>query len=66
MRAAVERLNVRWVILGTGGYPQDAPRPAGLTGLDELPFLRLVYRNDAAALYELRIESPVNTTTTSG
>ncbi|WP_116049032.1 DUF6541 family protein [Amycolatopsis palatopharyngis] len=66
VRAAVERLNVRWVILGTGGYPQDAPRPAGLTGLDELPFLRLVYRNDAAALYELRIESPVNTTTTSG
>ncbi|SFB02051.1 hypothetical protein SAMN05216266_103325 [Amycolatopsis marina] len=66
VRATVEELNVRWVIVGTGGYPQDAPKPPGLTGLDELPFLDLVYRNRDAALYELRAEDRVNTGTTSG
>lgn len=62
VRATVADLNVRWVIVGTGGYPKDAPRPPGLTGLDKLPFLHLVYRNDEAALYELRTESTVNST----
>ncbi|MEU6641333.1 DUF6541 family protein [Saccharomonospora sp. NPDC046836] len=53
VRAAVRRLNVRWVILGQHGYPANAPRATGLIGLDQLPFLELVYRNADAAVYRL-------------
>ncbi|QWF80212.1 DUF6541 family protein [Amycolatopsis sp. CA-230715] len=53
VRDAVRRLNVRWVILGSGGYPAHAPRPAGLTDLDRLPFLHEVYRNEVSVIYRL-------------
>lgn len=53
VRAAVERLNIRWVILGHGGYPATAVRPPGLRDLDGLPFLRVRYRNADAVVYQL-------------
>ncbi|RSM66152.1 hypothetical protein DMH03_03235 [Amycolatopsis sp. WAC 01376] len=53
VRAAVARLNVRWVILGQYGYPTGAPRQAGLRDLDGLNFLTEVYRNSDAVVYRL-------------
>ncbi|UQS21968.1 copper-transporting ATPase [Amycolatopsis thermalba] len=53
VRDAVARLNIRWVILGHGGYPRTAVRPAGLRDLDGLPFLRVAYRNADAVVYQL-------------
>ncbi|HEY3707835.1 MAG TPA: DUF6541 family protein [Amycolatopsis sp.] len=55
VRAAVTRLNVHWVILGRPAAP---PAPAyqseGLIGLDGLPFLQAVYRNEDAVIYRLK------------
>ncbi|WP_158888536.1 DUF6541 family protein [Amycolatopsis anabasis] len=56
VRDAVRRLNVRWVIVGRGGYPAHHPRQEGLIGLDTLPFLELVYRNADASVYRLKPE----------
>lgn len=54
VRAAVARLNVHWVILGRPAAP---PKPAyaneGLIGLDGLPFLKEVYRNEDAVIYHV-------------
>ncbi|WP_033292120.1 DUF6541 family protein [Amycolatopsis jejuensis] len=54
VRAAVERLNIHWVILGR---PTDPPKPAyageGLIDLAGQPFLHEVYRNDDAVIYQL-------------
>lgn len=53
VRAAVRRLNVRWVILGHYGYPAGASRQAGLRDLDGLTFVTEVYRNPDAVIYRL-------------
>ncbi|MDV6012369.1 hypothetical protein F8178_07740 [Haloechinothrix sp. LS1_15] len=56
VRAAVAELDIRWVIVGTHGHlglPPGDHRQPGLTGLDELPFLESVFRNEAATLYEI-------------
>ncbi|TNC27430.1 DUF6541 family protein [Amycolatopsis alkalitolerans] len=52
VRATVARLNIRWVILGRGGFP-TGPHPPGLLNLDGLPFLRVAYRNADATVYQL-------------
>jgi hypothetical protein len=52
VRETVARLNIRWVILGRGGFP-DGPHPPGLLNLDGLPFLRVAYRNANATVYQL-------------
>jgi hypothetical protein len=53
VRDTVARLNIRWVILGHGGFPHDAPHPPGLVNLNGLPFLRLVYANANASVYQI-------------
>ncbi|NIH83080.1 DUF6541 family protein [Amycolatopsis viridis] len=53
VREAVQRLHIRWVIVGHGGYPRGAERPPGLRDLDGLPFLTVAYRNADAVVYEL-------------
>lgn len=56
VRELVERMNVRWVIVGRGGYPRYADgsdRAPGLRDLDGLPFLRLAYRNADASVYRI-------------
>lgn len=50
----VRRMHIRWVILGRGGFPHDAPREPGLVNLDGLPFLRVAYRNAGAVVYRLQ------------
>lgn len=59
VRETVQRMNIRWVITGRGGYPRGAPRPQGLKHLDRMPFLELVYRNADASLYRLAPGSAV-------
>lgn len=53
VRAAVERLNVRWVIVGKHGFIRDKVRAPGLVGYDDLQFLTKVYENPGAAIYRL-------------
>ncbi|SFQ44380.1 hypothetical protein SAMN05421810_107211 [Amycolatopsis arida] len=53
VRAAVERLNVRHVLLGSGSIRPDVPRSPGLRDLDGLPFLEQAYRNRDAVIYTL-------------
>lgn len=52
VRDTVARLNIRWIILGRGGFP-DGPHPPGLLNLDGLPFLRVAYHNANATVYQL-------------
>ncbi len=54
VRAAVERLGVRHVLLGSGAITPDIPRAPGLRDLDGLPFLDAVFRNSDAVIYALR------------
>lgn len=53
VREVVRGMRIRWVILGRGGFPHDAPREPGLVNLDGLPFLRVAYRNADAVVYQL-------------
>ncbi|MGH3519290.1 MAG: DUF6541 family protein [Haloechinothrix sp.] len=56
VRDVVERMNVRWVIVGQYGYPRypdGSDRAPGLRDLDGMPFLELVYRNPDASLYRI-------------
>lgn len=53
VRAAAERLNVRWLIIGKTGFIRDFPRRQGLVGYEQLPFLTLVYDNPGAAIYRV-------------
>lgn len=53
VRAAVERLNVRWVIVGKSGFIRDLPRAPGLAGHTDLPFLTPVYDNPGAVVYRI-------------
>jgi hypothetical protein len=51
--AAVERLNVGYVMVGQGFLRGDNQRAAGLENLDGAPFLRTVFRNPQAVIYEV-------------
>ncbi|SFB01971.1 hypothetical protein SAMN05216266_103320 [Amycolatopsis marina] len=53
VRAAVERLGVRHVLLGSGSITPDIPRAPGLRDLDGLPFLERVFSNPDAVIYAL-------------
>ncbi|MGW4482827.1 DUF6541 family protein [Amycolatopsis sp. NPDC004368] len=55
VRAAVQRLNIHWLILGKPAAPPDPPyNSPGLVGLDTAPFLQQVYRNSDAVIYRLK------------
>ncbi|MCW0213809.1 MAG: hypothetical protein OJJ54_10645 [Pseudonocardia sp.] len=51
--AAVERLNIHYVMVGEGFLRGDNRRAAGLENLDGAPFLRTVFRNPQAVIYEV-------------
>ncbi|UKD53469.1 hypothetical protein L3Q65_37095 [Amycolatopsis sp. FU40] len=54
VRAAVQRLNIHWVILGRpAAPPKRAYADPGVNGLAGLPFLKEVYRNEDAVIYQL-------------
>ncbi|MBB4687009.1 DUF6541 family protein [Amycolatopsis jiangsuensis] len=53
VRAAVHRLDVHHVLVGSGTIRKDTPIAPGLTGLDGRDFLRLDYRNPGAAIYTI-------------
>jgi hypothetical protein len=53
VRAAVKRLNIRHVFVGDGSrFPRVLPDP-GTKGLENADFVRPVYRNQDAVIYEL-------------
>ncbi|WP_326929348.1 DUF6541 family protein [Amycolatopsis orientalis] len=54
VRAAIQRLNIHWVILGRPADPPKRPyADEGLNGLEGLPFLKEVYRNEDSVIYQL-------------
>ena len=53
VRAAVRRLNIRWVILGKPSTEPGRPYQPGLIGLAGEPFLTEVYRDPDAVIYRL-------------
>jgi hypothetical protein len=53
VRAAVQRLNVHWVILGDPLAAPEPPYQPGLIGLAEEPFLKEAWRNSDAVIYRL-------------
>jgi hypothetical protein len=53
VRAAVKRLNIKHVFVGDGSrYPLVKP-DLGLVGLDKADWVRVVYRNPDATIYEI-------------
>jgi hypothetical protein len=53
VRAAVARLNVKHVLLGTGSIKKDLVRAPGIRNLDGLDFLRREYSNPDAVIYTI-------------
>lgn len=53
VRAAVKRMNLRWVIVGREGFLPNFGRQPGMTDLGKAPFLQLAYRNSDAAIYRI-------------
>ncbi|MEV6875664.1 DUF6541 family protein [Amycolatopsis sp. NPDC051128] len=53
VRAAVQRLNIHWVILGKPSTEPGKPYQPGLIGLAGQPFLREAYHNPDAVIYRL-------------
>ncbi|WP_433505159.1 DUF6541 family protein [Pseudonocardia halophobica] len=53
VRAAVSRLGVGYVVVGEGFLRSYSDRAPGLTNLDDLPFLRLVYANPDFRVYRI-------------
>lgn len=53
VREAVEELNVRWVLLGSGSINAHVMRAPGLRGLADEDFVREVYRNPDAVIYRV-------------
>lgn len=53
VRAAVQRLKLRWVVVGRDGFLPNFGRQPGMTGLDDASFLRPVYRNADATVYRI-------------
>jgi hypothetical protein len=54
VRAAVQRLNIHWVILGKPSTDPGKPYQPGLVGLAGEPFLREAWRNADAVIYHLQ------------
>ncbi|MEA5367628.1 DUF6541 family protein [Amycolatopsis sp., V23-08] len=54
VRAAVQRLNVHWVILGKPSTEPDKPYQPGLIGLAGEPFLREAWHNSDSVIYRLQ------------
>jgi hypothetical protein len=52
-RAAVRRLNIHYVLVGSGTIRRDTPIARGLQHLDGHDFLQVVYRNPGAVIYRL-------------
>ncbi|GAB3138879.1 DUF6541 family protein [Amycolatopsis sp. NPDC004378] len=52
-RAAVERLNIHYVLVGSGTIRRDTPIAPGLQHLDGRDFVTVVYRNPGAVIYRL-------------
>ncbi|WP_309110169.1 DUF6541 family protein [Saccharothrix sp.] len=50
---AIEDLDVRYVLVGRGMVRPDMPRSPGLKDLDAFPYVRKVYSNPDATVYEL-------------
>ncbi|MGW4482832.1 DUF6541 family protein [Amycolatopsis sp. NPDC004368] len=53
VRAAVARLDVHHVLVGSGTIRKDTPIAPGLRGLDGLDFVRVDYRNPGAVIYTI-------------
>jgi hypothetical protein len=53
VRAAVQRLNIHWVILGVPLAAPAQPYQPGLVGLAGEPFLKETWRNSDAVIYRL-------------
>ncbi|MFB9687070.1 DUF6541 family protein [Amycolatopsis plumensis] len=53
VRAAVQRLNIHYVLIGSGTIRRDTPIARGLQHLDGHDFLRVVYRNPGAVIYRI-------------
>ncbi|GAA3536539.1 hypothetical protein GCM10022222_20330 [Amycolatopsis ultiminotia] len=53
VRAAIRRLDVHHVLIGSGTIRKDTPIAPGLLGLDGRDFLRLEYRNPGASIYTI-------------
>jgi hypothetical protein len=53
VRAAVHRLDVHYVLVGSGTIRRDTPIAPGLRHLDGHDFLEVVYRNPGATIYRI-------------
>jgi len=53
VRETVKRLNIRHVLLGSSSIKVEYERPMGLRDLEGLGFLRRVYTNPDAVIYEI-------------
>ena len=53
VRAAVRRLNIHHVLVGSGTIRRDTPVAPGLRHLDGHDFLRVAYRNPGAVIYTI-------------
>jgi hypothetical protein len=53
VRAATQRLNVHYVLVGSGTIRRDTPIAPGLQHLDGHDFLTVVYRNPGAVIYRI-------------
>ncbi|RTL63746.1 MAG: hypothetical protein EKK42_27465 [Pseudonocardiaceae bacterium] len=53
VRDAVRRLDVQYAVVGQGFLRGDSTRAAGLVGLDDQPWLEVVYRSPQAVIYRV-------------
>nr|WP_225957572.1 DUF6541 family protein [Amycolatopsis lexingtonensis] len=53
VRAAVRRLNIHYVLVGSGTIRRDTPIARGLQHLDGHDFVKAVYRNPGAVIYRI-------------
>ncbi|MEV7093169.1 DUF6541 family protein [Amycolatopsis sp. NPDC051045] len=53
VRAAVRRLDIHYVLVGSGTIRRDTPIARGLQHLDGHDFLSVVYRNPGAVIYRI-------------
>lgn len=58
VRAAVQALDVRWVLVGEGFATNTVFRAVGLTDLDDVPGLTEVWSNDEARIYRVDRTTP--------
>jgi hypothetical protein len=55
IQAAVKRLKITYVYLGTGYVAPDVQRAPGLTGLNHVQSLVLVYQDATAQIYRVNL-----------